>query len=273
MYKTLLKDKCAIVIVLFIAMLTLTSPVQAQTMYDLWISNSQVSSNNCNDLSMIAGVSGKVSYDPETKTLTLENATINSGENDAISSKIDGLTVKVIGTNNLTSIRTAVGFRAPMFITGGGTLNVEGGDNCAFFAMGTDLTIDNCIVNAKSGKYGITGNDGMIEQVTIQNATVTVEGKETGSILDIASLTLNGCSITQPAGAVYNPSMRCVTVGNNVVKSKIVITKDPTAIATPVVNAVAPKGIYSMSGMRLDKDLKDLPKGIYIVNGTKVVKK
>ena len=85
MYKTLLKDKCAIVIVLFIAMLTLTSPVQAQTMYDLWISNSQVSSNNCNDLSMIAGVSGKVIYDPETKTLTLENATINSGENDAIS--------------------------------------------------------------------------------------------------------------------------------------------------------------------------------------------
>ena len=41
-------------------------------MYDLWVASSQVSSDNCNDLSTIAEVSGIVNYNPETKTLTLQ---------------------------------------------------------------------------------------------------------------------------------------------------------------------------------------------------------
>ena len=32
-------------------------------------------------------------------------------------------------------------------------------------------------------------------------------------------------------------------------------------------------GIYSLSGVKLNGNLNDLPKGIYIVNGKKLVKK
>ena len=256
MYKSLSKEKSIATIVLLIAILILPTTTRAQKMYDLWVASSQVSSDNCNDLSTIAEVSGIVNYNPETKTLTLQNATINSGDKDAISSKIDGLIVKVIGTNNLVAAHTAIGLRTPLTITGEGTLNVEGGDNCAIFAMGTDLTIDNCTVNAKSGKYGITGNDGAMEHITIRNANVTLEG----------------CAITQPSGAAYNPKMRCVTVGNSVVKSKIVIEKNTTAISIPTANTNHSKEIYNVSGAKFNGELNNLPKGIYIINGKKVVK-
>ena len=70
--------------------------------YGLAIAGNKVTSANCNDLSKLDGVSGKVCYDPTNKVLTLQDATINTGGNiNAIYSKIDGITIKIIGTNNL----------------------------------------------------------------------------------------------------------------------------------------------------------------------------
>ena len=46
-----------------------TGTAQAQTKYDLYIAGTQVTSDNCNDLSKIKGVTGKVKYDNATKTL------------------------------------------------------------------------------------------------------------------------------------------------------------------------------------------------------------
>ena len=76
------------------------------TDYDLQICGTQVTSDNCNNLSVIPGVSGTVKYDPSTKTLTLKNATINA-EALCINSQIDNLTIKVSGTNELNSIDAA----------------------------------------------------------------------------------------------------------------------------------------------------------------------
>ena len=53
--------------------------------YALNIAGTQVTSANCDDLSVIDGVEGKVSYDHSTKTLTLENATIKTSDKVAIS--------------------------------------------------------------------------------------------------------------------------------------------------------------------------------------------
>ena len=57
------------------AKLTITQTGEVQN-YDLQICGTQVTSDNCGNLSWITGVNGKVSYDPSTKTLTLEKATI-----------------------------------------------------------------------------------------------------------------------------------------------------------------------------------------------------
>ena len=247
--------------------------IQEITKYDLRICGVDVTSANCGNLSVIDGVSGTVSYDPGNKLLTLQNATISYDKNNAIVSYIDGLMIKVIGTNTLAAVDNAtLSFSEPLTIMGGGVLNVKGKSDCAIFANETNLTIDNCTVNAESGAYGIAGKNGSSEKFTIRNATVTAIGKEYGSICDFAELNLKGCNITEPSGAKFDPTKKCVVLNGEIVKSKVVIKKDPTAIETPTADNTAVQGIYTLSGIRMSGELKDLPKGVYIVNGKKVVK-
>ena len=246
---------------------------ESVTKYGLTICGEEVTSANCGNLSVIDGVSGTVSYDPGNKLLTLQNATISYDKNNAIVSYIDGLMIKVIGTSTLTAVDNAtLSFREPLTIMGGGVLNVKCKTDCAIFANETNLTIDNCTVNAESGAYGIAGKNGSSEKFTIRNATVTAIGKEYGSICDFAELNLKGCNITEPSGATFSSSMHGIVLNGEIVKSKVVIKKDPTAIETPTADNTAVEGIYTLSGVRMSGELKDLPKGVYIVNGKKVVK-
>ena len=247
--------------------------IQELTKYDLTICGVEVTSANCNDLSKIDGVSGTAKYDPSNKVLTLQGATISCDNDNAIFSYIDGLMIKVIGTNNLSTAGNAtLSFRKPLTIMGGGVLNVKSKGDCAIYANGTNLTIDNCTVNAESGAYGIAGNNGSSEKFTIRNATVTAIGTGNGSICDFAELNLKGCNITEPSGATFSSSMHGIVLNGEIVKSKVVIKKDPTAIETPTADNTAVQGIYTLSGVRMSGELKDLPKGVYIVNGKKVVK-
>ena len=247
--------------------------IQEITKYDLTICGVDVTSANCGNLSVIDGVSGTVKYNPGNKLLTLQGATISSNTTNAILSYIDGLMIKVIGTNNLsTAGNAALSFRSPLTIMGGGVLNAKSEDDCAIFANETNLTIDNCTVNAESGAYGIAGKNGSSEKFTIRNATVTAIGKGNGSICDFAELNLKGCYITEPSGATFSSSMHGIVLNGEIVKSKVVIKKDPTAIETPTADNTAVEGIYTLSGVRMSGELKDLPKGVYIVNGKKVVK-
>lgn len=182
------------------------------------------------------------------------------------------MTIKVIDTNFLTAEFATIGFRKPLTITGGGTLNTESENMCCIYANETNLTIENCTVTAKSIIYGIAGFNGKNENITIRNANVTAEGTERGSIVDIATLTLEGCSITQPTGAAFDKEKHCVALNGAMVTSKVVITTT-TAIDTPTADAATTaQGTYTLSGVRLSGELKTLPKGIYIVNGKKVVK-
>ena len=247
--------------------------IQEITKYDLTICGVDVTSANCGNLSVIDGVSGTVKYNPGNKLLTLQGATISSNTTNAILSYIDGLMIKVIGTNNLSTAGNAtLSFRSPLTIMGGGVLNAKSEDDCAIFANETNLTIDNCTVNAESGAYGIAGKNGSSEKFTIRNATVTAIGKGNGSICDFAELNLKGCYITEPSGATFSSSMHGIVLNGEIVKSKVVIKKDPTAIETPTADNTAVEGIYTLSGVRMSGELKDLPKGVYIVNGKKVVK-
>ena len=202
MKQHLLKNTYAAIVALFIAMMALPTTAQAQTKYDLKICGTQVTSDNCGDLSVIAGVEGTVKYDPDSKILTLEGAKLNiEGEADCIDSDIDGLTIKVSGTNELkVGDWTAITVYAPTTITGGGTLNVKSEEYTAIYAPSKNLTIRNCIVNAK-GKYGISG--GSKGKLRISKATVTAEGRM-GSICNFKKITLEDCAITRPAGAVVD---------------------------------------------------------------------
>ena len=269
------------------------------TTYALEIAGVQVTSANCSDLSVIDSVSGTVKYDPANKVLTLQNATIQINTTKAIKSNIDGLTIKVIGTNNLTTgNNTALYLTEPLTITGGGVLNAKSGGECGIYANETNLTIDGCTVNAK-GKWGIAGWNGSSETLTIKNSTVTAEGASNGcSIADFASLTLDGCAITEPAGAAFDASLHAVALNGEKVKSKVVISKISTDIAeasaeqaltlypNPVADVLYLSAtahtvrIYDMYGTEVahatDTDrveVSHLPAGIYTVKADGTVAK
>ena len=108
---------------------------------------------------------------------------------------------------------------------------------------------------------------------TIKNASITVEGKKYGTIVDFAELNLIGCAITQPAGAAFDKEVHAVAIDGSPVKSKVVITKDATGIAMPTLNSAAKQGVYSLGGVKLNGEVNNLPKGFYVINGKKVVKK
>ena len=251
----------------------LLSDVTIATHYDLEIAGKWVTPANCDNLGTIDGVSGTVKYDPLKKILTLQGATIDCNIANPIYSHIDGLTIKVIGTNKLITGRASLYFTQPLTITGGGVLNAKSERDCGIFANRTHLTIDNCTVNAEGGDYGIAGNDGSSEKLTIKNATVTAVGTKKGSICDLAELNLIGCSITEPTGATFDSSKHGVVLNGELVKSKVVIKKNSTGIEAPTADNKAKQGIYTIGGVKLNGEVRDLPKGIYIVNGKKVVKK
>ena len=82
---------------------------------------------------------------------------------------------------------------------------------------------------------------------------------------------LVGCDILQPAGAAFDADLRGIALNGAIVKSKVIIG-DPSSIHTPTIDNATKQGIYTLSGVKLGGEMKDLPKGVYIVNGKKVVK-
>ncbi|WP_315508741.1 peptidase [Alloprevotella tannerae] len=261
--------------------------IEPVTKYDLNICGTRVNSANCKDLSVIEGVEGTVKYDHSTKTPTLDNATIKTSDKAAISIK-QAMNIKVVGkckvdAGDFTTIVSTEPFRifSERNELDDQCLDVVSGD-CAIFMNHTDLIIENCTVNTMgtgnfgSGGVGIAGNyseDKSTLTIKGDYTRVTAEGKG-GSICSIVKLTLNGCAVTQPKGAAFDASLQGVALNGELVKSKVVIEKTPSAIEHVKTDALAAKdGIFTLSGVKLNSEVKDLPKGIYIVNGKKFVKK
>lgn len=93
--------------------------------YGLTICNESVSTLNYNDLSVIDGVKGKLSYNPDTNTLTMEDCTINSVYT-GISISDEDITVEVLGNNSITTKGVGLLVKQPYCaISGSGTLSVN----------------------------------------------------------------------------------------------------------------------------------------------------
>ncbi len=197
--------------------------------YPLYIAGIQVDEDNASDLSVIEGVSGTINYDNDTKTLTLDNVTINTTDNMAIKNEnITDLEIKLIGNNNLTSENNlTLSLKANTEINGSGSLMVTTNwDNAAAAAIdisnGSVLTIKDCNVEALSEKYGIAGwTNG--ESLVINNAVVKATGTENVSIGAISNLTLINCSITTPEGAAFDEDLNGVALDGSLVTEQVII--------------------------------------------------
>ena len=175
--------------------------------YPLWVSGVQVTELNKGDvLKEDTKNKGKVSYDPDTHTLTLDDANITKGYNDAgavygIYCKDESLIIespsgsdnKIIGDQQFdTGIRAA---NADITFSGEGNLTAEGNvegilaysitidgsnvtaasDELAAISSWTDMVINSGEVTATGGNAGIYSKDG---SVIIKGGKVTAAGND-----------------------------------------------------------------------------------------------
>ena len=159
--------------------------------YGLYIAGTRVTSENCNDISNfsgVSGVSGRVSFDPDTHTLTLDNAIISSREDYiGIENFVDGgLTIKLIGSNSIYSYEndgiynyTALTIKG---ITSDARLFIKAsnkGDfhaSCIYTSTGESVTVKDCSLNLNGAEKGLYG--GIWNFI---NCTVRVKGGGNGT--------------------------------------------------------------------------------------------
>ena len=241
--------------------------------YGIQIAGEYVTSLNCKDLSVIDGVDGKISYDPETNTLTMEDVTINiTGENAGIWNRgVKDMKINLVGNNTITSSEACISISETSTISGSGTLSLKSSGDCGLY-MHTSLSVEDVKLYAE-GKYGVAGDDGTRGEIlTLRNSYVEATGSS-GSICDLQNLVLDGCSITQPTGAAFDVNVHAVALNGKKVTDKVVIESDNNSIGTITVDVPARKqGIYNLNGVKLTQQWDDLPAGIYIVDGVKRVK-
>ena len=294
MHKPLLKKNIAAIVALLVAPFALPQQVQAQDYYDMAIIGTRVTSQNCNDLSTIQGVSGTVKFDPATNTLTLENATIKTivPECVGLESLIKDLTINVVGNNSITSESYWGLFNdknCNITIKGSGKLVVNGamsvpqeGFRRAIFNWGT-IVVDGCDLEACGGVYGLGSCYWKFKNCNVRAKGGGESNRDAyaGSITWVwdTAPEFVGCKVTAPAGAYWtsfenNKHINYVLVDaeGKVVTDWVEITRDNTNISAPNIATAAKRGIYTAQGLRCAGELKDQPAGIYIVGGKKVMK-
>lgn len=144
--------------------------------YDLWVCGTQVTSANAGDLTVIDGVSaaegGKASYDAQTNTLALKNASIDgnyySSDGNvatiAVKSSIKTLNIDFDGTNTIGCENNSSGMR-----------NAVGGLYTSFVFNGTDDAVLN--INAQTTP---TAENGALRcaDLTVNGGTVCCTAPE-----------------------------------------------------------------------------------------------
>ena len=215
---------------LFVAMLTSAATVQAQTTYNLKIADVDVTDANKDSLAVIPCVTGTVTYDTATKTLRLENATITAaGKYHAISAKIDGIKIEVIGNNTIkTDSSDCAGINLDSItatIKGSGTLNANATKSTAIRAYKSSLNIENCVVNATGFATGISGAY-TNSRLSIDSAIVTATGTRDGSIVGFNG----GISLTNTV--IHYPANAQITNGNITDTSGTIIKTEVKIVPT-----------------------------------------
>ena len=154
---------------------------------------------------------GSISFDASTKTLTLNNATIEStGDKGAIEMYTNStLNIVSLGENALK--QTNSGYKSCIRSAQGSVLNISGSGSLTitsvqWYPIATDasckITIDNTTVDLHATgvsytNFGINNNSQNFGDVEIIKSHV-----KAGAINRVNSITLTGCLIASPADAV-----------------------------------------------------------------------
>lgn len=291
MKNNLLRNTFAVVSALFITMFAQPITSMAQTEYNFQIGDVKVNSDNYTELSKIDGVSGSITFDPTTNTLTLDNATIKTDQFVGI---VINTTIKMVllGNNSVTSTeRMGImnNLNGNLTITGGGTLKVKGADqsNGIGDMMGIGnwgiITVSECTLEASGEVAGLYGGFWKFDRCNVRaKGNGLASNPYYGSICWMWDELpkFEGCKITSPATTNwekfedkgYSYFTLFGSDNKSVTDWVTISTDDISSISNVTVTTALQGDIYNLYGVRRLGELKNLPKGVYIVNGRKVVK-
>lgn len=188
--------------------------------YDVWVQGVQITDDNKDD---VLDDGGSVAFDPDTSTLTLNNADITgtpvpdlSNRTAGIYSKI-ALTLELVGDNTVTGTPAAWSSRGIggryLTITGSGALDITTATSGYSVAINVNfLTMESGTVTATAGKAaGKTGTSTAIYSnwgVTIAGGYLTAVGGEAETSHGIVTAPASSIKIEVNGGTV-------TAIGNN----------------------------------------------------------
>lgn len=138
---------------------------------------------------------GTAAYDPDTKTLTLTNATINHDYNAAIWNTVENLTIELVGENSINSgEQTGIlnqELCGLLTLTGDGSLNITVTGGNAIYVNKGSLLIKDTTVKVSSGAfdacavsadYGIEISGSTFESAIANGNAIFVRGYMNGDL-------------------------------------------------------------------------------------------
>lgn len=238
---------------------------------------------------------GTATWNQATTTLTLKNVQAENVSDNFI--KCEGIAhLKIVleGSNSVKSNGSFLYWRGGnVEISGKGSLTARSENNEAIYmddnAAPRTLTIKDCKLDVQGKIKSISGYENGKNTETlnlvVDNATLKVKGatggwgwKESG-ITRLKSYELKNCHISTAGvrfGKLSNLTYyELLGTDNDTYHGEVEIVPGnaPTGISSVTADTPQGKrGIYTLDGMRLNGALDNLPAGIYIVDGRKVVK-
>lgn len=167
---------------------------------------------------------GTAAYDPDTKTLTLTNVTINHDYNAAIWNTTDDLTIKLVGENSINSgnqagILSQEG-RGLLTLTGEGSLNITAA-GYAIYAHTGSLLVKDTTVKVSSDILAVYADLG----IEISNSTFESASTDGNAIWTPGDLKIENSNVTTSNDNTNNngyPAIWCdgdITINGGRLKS------------------------------------------------------
>ena len=166
----------------------------AVTKYPVWVSGTQVTSANKED---ILGDGGKARFDPSTKTLTLNNPVISGMHEQAMIYAL-GIDLTAEGKATLNYAEAATAFNVVADGGNGGTLTLNGDFSISGSGLMSAVWADSCItvkggsVTCAGGGWGFNTNG----DIKIEAGTVEISSGFTGIRAANGNITISGGTVT-----------------------------------------------------------------------------
>lgn len=237
------------------------SAMQAQVSSPVVVKGVAVTSGNAHD---VLG-DGTVSYDFESKTLTLNNATVVDVSESACLyfASSEPHTLRLKGSNLLVDFAsTLLTANCSLTISGHGSLICSGyaESSCIWMrGKGATLTIQDCDLMAM-GWNGIVGvkdseTSEYSAKLIMRNANVRsvghlVQGYSGYAMHAFANITFDGCKIVKPVDAFFYKSLHGIALGDDLCE-EVVISTGTSAVPFISSDRASVANRYDLSGRQV----------------------